>query len=107
MFLAWQSRFNDYIDQNPNRRALLLVDNLSVHGSEHTLPELSCVTVRFLPPITTSKIQPLYAGIIAAIKLRYNSFHMERDLDMADVGVQKMYDIDTFNAMRGVPDIWR
>ena len=50
----------------------MFVDNVATHSSrDHTLIQ---VTVKFLPPNTTSKLQPLDAGIIKTFK----SLHRKR-----------------------------
>ena len=43
-----------------NRKVLFIMDNAPGHGH----PELSHVKIHFLPPTTTSHLQPLDAGII-------------------------------------------
>ena len=67
IFFSWLLRFNNAIASNPERQVLLLMDNATCHGQHDDLPVLSNVRVFFLPPRTTSVIQPLDAGIIAAI----------------------------------------
>lgn len=57
---------------------MLLLENCSSHGSTEPLPTLCGVTVLFLTPKTTSKIQPMDAGDRAEIKMRYRSSEMER-----------------------------
>jgi len=47
---------------------------------------LSNVQVLFLPPNTTSRIQPMDAGIIAAFKKRYRSFHLAHAVDRDAAG---------------------
>lgn len=69
--------FNDWIItldhqirfKNPNRKILLLLDNATSHCINDL--NLSNIEVLFLPAGTTSKIQPLDAGIIASFKSKY------------------------------------
>ena len=54
------------------RNVILLVDNAGGHNMSHKLVELlTNVKVYFLPPNTTSVIQPMDQGIIAAFKCYY------------------------------------
>ena len=71
LFFNWLQRFDNYVGNQEGRRVALLIDNCSAHGSIETLPVLYNVDVIFLPPKTTSKLQPLDTGIIVALKLRY------------------------------------
>lgn len=57
-----------------NKNILLLVDNAGPHGREP--PELSNVTLKYLPPSTTSHLHPLDAGIIAAFKAHYRKLFL-------------------------------
>jgi hypothetical protein len=50
------------------RNVLVLLDNASVHD---TSLNLSNVEFLYLPPNTTSHLQPLDAGIIASFKKQY------------------------------------
>ena len=56
--------------QRLNRKVILLLDNASVHkiapGNEP-----ANITVRFLPPNTTSVLQPADAGVIHSFKAQY------------------------------------
>lgn len=68
------SIWNDYLKKLDtkmrlqNRKILLLVDNAPVHiTNENT--QLTNVTLRFLPPNTTSHLQPCDAGIINSFKV--------------------------------------
>lgn len=58
-----------------------LLDNFSAHGTEETLPYFTTafynLEIRFLPPNTTSKLQPLGAYIIASINLWFKRYYME------------------------------
>ncbi|RHY24829.1 hypothetical protein DYB32_008669 [Aphanomyces invadans] len=64
IFGEWLKTFNVSIVAQ-DRKVHLLLDN----ASSHKLPEtLSNVNVRFLPPNTTAYLQPLDAGVIAALR---------------------------------------
>jgi hypothetical protein len=72
---AWMtaSIFNKLVrdfDASRTRPTILLLDNFSGHKIED-VNSLQFVIPVFLPPNTTSKTQPLDAGIIATFKLRY------------------------------------
>ena len=71
LFHGWLQRLDQYIGRTPGRKILLLLDDCSAHGKKESLPELQNVHVEFLPPNTTSKVQPLDAGIIAWVKKMY------------------------------------
>ncbi len=71
LFFDWLHRFEAYIASTAGRRVALLVDNASCHGTYDTLPNLLHLEVLFLPKNSTSRTQPLDAGIIACIKRRF------------------------------------
>ncbi|XP_033228933.1 tigger transposable element-derived protein 4-like [Belonocnema kinseyi] len=52
------------------RKVLLFIDNCSAHG---LIPELRNIDVVFLPPNTTSVLQPMDQGIINSFKNHYRS----------------------------------
>lgn len=109
LFREWLLRFNEWIKEGSSeRKVALLIDNCSAHGGKETIPELSNVTVIYFHPNTTSKLQPLDAGIIAAVKTRYRKSQLERVLDMIDIGdtSDNIYKVDQLTAMRTVKSIW-
>lgn len=107
LFFAWILRFSSYISRSsPSRKVLLLLDNCSAHGTEETLPLLDNVEVVFLPPNTTSKLQPLDAGIIAALKVRYRKWQYERALDYMDAKVENIYKVDQLTSMKAMRRMW-
>ena len=59
-----------------NPKILLLLDNAPSYRIDDMT--LTHVEVLFLPPNTTSKIQPLDAGIIASFKGHYRLHHYQR-----------------------------
>ena len=63
IFDAWVGWLNDLMVQQ-NRSVILLLDNFR----GHQVPHRSNVRLEFLPPNTTSKLQPLDAGIIKSFK---------------------------------------
>lgn len=71
IFSEWLDSLNREMRQR-NKKILLLVDNAGPHGK--TPPDLSNITIKYLPPNTTSHLQPLDAGIIAAFKAHYRKF---------------------------------
>lgn len=108
IFFEWLKRFDAFIARTPNRRILLLLDNFSGHGSAECMPALPNIEVKFLPPNTTSRLQPMDAGIIASLKRRYCTLQYNRVLDALDVpGVENnLYKIDQLTAMRNIQSVW-
>ncbi|KAL6532969.1 hypothetical protein OROMI_027081 [Orobanche minor] len=66
-FVEWLKWFDSRLDRN----VLLLLDNCTAHGKKEHLPPLHLTNVMFLPPNSTSKIQPCDAGIIRNFKGYY------------------------------------
>ena len=61
--------------KDSGRKALLFMDNASVHSAAtvELRDKLANTEIRFFPKNSTSKIQPLDAGIIQALKLSYRT----------------------------------
>lgn len=73
LFQEWLREFNRLIFQkHGGERVLLLLNNCSSHNPDGL--DLQYVDVQFLLPNTTSKIQPMDAGIIMAFKRHYRFF---------------------------------
>ncbi|XP_053392576.1 tigger transposable element-derived protein 6-like [Mercenaria mercenaria] len=77
-----------------NRKILLFLDNVPVHPDI----TLSNVKLQFFPPNTTSLLQPMDAGIIQTMKLKYRKRQMqhvlmEMDKHTAKTGPQVLRDI--------------
>lgn len=76
LFQEWLQEFDRQVGrQHHGQRVLLLLDNCSSHN--HDGLNLQYVDVYFLPPNTTSKIQPMDAGIIMAFKMHYYRSHVQ------------------------------
>jgi hypothetical protein len=68
-------------EKNLSNKALLLLDNAPSHPS--TL-EYEGITVMFLPPNTTSLIQPMDQGIIKSFKTHYIKHALNHIIDIVD-----------------------
>jgi len=75
IFTEWITKINKLMKLK-KRKVLLFLDNATSHAEPLVL---SNVTLKFLPPNTTSKLQPLDLGIIRAFKARYRK-HMLKHL---------------------------
>jgi len=75
IFQEWLHEFDRQIAQkHGGQHVLLLLDNCTSHKVENlALPH---VEIHFLPPNTTSKIQPMDAGIIISFKKHYRHYHI-------------------------------
>lgn len=101
LFQEWLSDLDKEM-QSQKRKILLLVDNCSAH---QLAPEpLKNVRVEFLPPNTTSKLQPLDAGIIKCFKGLYRKDIVARLIDAIDSG--KEDNIDILTAMKIAHKAW-
>ena len=67
IFTEWLAGWDSYLTK-VNRKILLLVDNCTAHPHVSTLKNIQ---LEFLPPITTSLIQPMDQGIIKNLKTLY------------------------------------
>lgn len=81
----------DFDRQMKGRRVVLLLDNAPTHITRSI--ELRNTRVHFLPPNTTSHIQPMDAGIIKAFKARYRSQVVEHFIQCAEKSEAQTIDI--------------
>ena len=98
--------FQEYLKQldlHVGRPIVLLVDNASSHNWDNLI--LCNIKVIPFPPNTTSKLQPLDAGIIAAFKHHYRRKQIAWGLDQLDEG-RNPYSIDQLQAMRWAQAAW-
>lgn len=98
LFSDWLKSFNLSMC---GRKVLLLVDNAPCHVAL----ELSNVRLHFLPPNTTSHLQPMDAGVIKNFKLRYRCEFVQWSLDQLERGdsAKKM---DVLTAVRNIVTAW-
>lgn len=106
LFFAWLNRFDQYVARKPGRKILLLLDNCSAHGTIDNMPDLLNIRILFLPPNTTSKIQPLDAGIIAWVKRRYRRRLLFRVFENIESSKKSIYNVDILTAIRWAYEEW-
>lgn len=111
---AWMNEgvFNKYLlhwDQELTRTVLLLVDNFSGH---ELTQEFKNIIVVFLPKNSTSKTQPLDAGLISTFKTFYRSsllsYLMARieSIDLGDITDFSMNEITLHRIVPWIQTAW-
>ncbi len=83
-----------------------MLDYAACHGNYEAIPSLRNVEVVFLPANTTSLLQPLDAGIIAAVKKRYRRCQVLNALNQIRRNIDSVYNIDQLSAMTWVRNIF-
>ena len=106
IFQDWLQEFNKVVaEKYGDQKVLLLLDNCRSHKTDGLV--LSNVDVHFLPPNTTSKIQPMDAGVIMSFKKHYRSLHIKWILDKVQRGNDiKDLKMDVLQAIRYVVKSW-
>lgn len=105
---AWMTSdiFKDYLQKwnqklaYQNRHILLIVDNCRAH------PHLNCtnISLKFLPPNTTAKLQPCDQGIIQSLKVHYKYRLVQKLLVAMDS--QEFLKISVLDAMKWLKQAW-
>ena len=87
-----------------NRRIILFVDNCPAHS----FIELSNIKLVFLPPNTTSRLQPMDAGVIHSLKASYRKRLVKRFLAIyEEKKCFDLKDIDLYDAIILLNNIWQ
>ena len=92
------------------RSVLLLLDNAGCHPPEKLQDKFSNIRILFVPPNTTSKVQPLDLGIIANFKAHYKHLflqHVLARIDEAKNATEVTGSINVLTAIRLVALGWR
>ena len=91
-----------------DRHIILFLDNAGCHP-ESLQDMFSNIKVVFLPPNTTSRLQPLDAGVIRAFKVRYRKLllkfvvcRINRGLSAPDITKE----VDVLQAIRWIKQAW-
>ncbi|GBC35308.2 CENP-B homolog protein 2-like [Rhizophagus irregularis DAOM 181602=DAOM 197198] len=116
---AWMqvSIFNDIlfklneIMRRKNRKIVFLVDNAPVHIIlDETQEKLDSIDVKFLPPNTTTKLQPCDAGIIHSFKCHYKRLFLQNQInaydDVQDGIVEELADYTIYDALQNAAEAW-
>ena len=107
VFEDWLRTFDRKLGRQ-RRKALLFLDNASCHPNIN----LRNVKLKFFPPNTTSKLQPMDQGIIQALKLKYRKKELRRviarmDEDRAAFGPDLMKATNVLEAIYCVNRSWQ
>lgn len=78
----------------------MVVDSCSEHGELGNIPELLNTTLQFIPPISTSRIEPLDEGIIAVLKSGCKKRMLFRILNNVDAVHAHILKVNILSAMR-------
>lgn len=100
VFGKWLSDLDKQMKKK-KKKILMFVDNCSAHGD---IPTLKNVKVQFLPPNTTSKLQPLDQGIIKNFKVLYRKEVVRQYL--RDIEEKNPTTINVLNAMWMTSKAW-
>ena len=94
-----------------NRKIIFLVDNAPVHLIlDETKRKLDSIDVKFLPPNTTTKLQPCDANIINSFKCHYKRLFVQNRInaydDMQDGIVEELADYTIYDALQNAAEAW-
>ena len=108
LFNEWLGHVNRRMKLH-QRNILLFMDNVSSHGGASVLA-LSNIPVKFLPPNTTSCLQPLDAGIIQAFKLHFRKqllTHVVARIDSCSSASEVSKGVTVLNAVTWIDKAWK
>jgi hypothetical protein len=105
IFQEWLKTFDKLIRlKSQNRKVLLLLDNAGSHNINGI--ELKNVEIKFLPPNSTSKLQPLDAGIIASFKAKYRQKYIRYLLNEIEANRFNQQKLDLIGSIRFLVKSW-
>lgn len=105
-FYEWLLLFDRRMVKTAVQKVFLLIDNCSAHGTLDNFLQLQGTRISYLPPKTTSVLQPLDAGFVHSLKFCYRKRQMQRALDLAVLDNKKIYKVDPLQAMRWLQSEW-
>lgn len=97
-FSSWLLSLNKEMKK---KKILIFIDNCTAHGD---IPRLSNIKVEYLPPNTTSKLQPLDQGIIRSFKVYYRNEVVQQFL--RDMESRLPTNINVLDAMWMIRKAW-
>ncbi|XP_067682758.1 tigger transposable element-derived protein 6-like [Haliotis asinina] len=92
MLCDWLRSFDRQM-RSRDRHVILLCDNAASHKSANV--KLTNVKVHFLPPNSTSHIQPMDAGIIRTFKARYKKYLVKHFIQCAEDDLPQTLNLKT------------
>ncbi|CUS10028.1 unnamed protein product [Tuber aestivum] len=104
IWLEWVKRFDEDMERQ-NRQVILLIDNCSAH-IEPIDYSLKAIRLEFLPPNTTSQLQPLDAGIIRTFKAYYRQAFLQLAILRDEENMQNPFKISQLEAMELGKEAW-
>ncbi|CAH1241537.1 TIGD4 [Branchiostoma lanceolatum] len=107
VFLDWLSKLDKKMGQQ-GRKILLFADNAPSHPNV----SLRNIELKFFPPNTTSRLQPMDQGIIQTVKLKYRKLQLNKILtvlqeDKEITGIDIAKKITVLDAILWVGSAWR
>ena len=85
------------------RKVALVIDNCPSHPQ--VINDLSAIDIIFLPPSTTSILQPMDQGVIRSIKAHYRTKVVRKYLTHIELG-KPLPDISVLDAMNLLVQAW-
>ncbi|KAL2650406.1 hypothetical protein R1flu_018534 [Riccia fluitans] len=111
---AWMTRalfehfllqFDSSLLRHGRKKVLLLVDNAPSHIFGHLTDQLKVTKVVFLPPRTSSRFQPMDAGIIQSFKCEYRKLMISKQIAGFEAG--EVGNMDVYDAVVMLEKAWR
>ncbi|GFS15127.1 tigger transposable element-derived protein [Elysia marginata] len=108
LFKEWLYEWDNKL-KIQGRRVLLLVDNCTAHPA---IDDLQMITLKFLPPNTTSLLQPMDMGVIKNFKGHYcsrlnNRIIASLDANPDEKAINISKKIALLNALYLARDAWK
>ena len=109
VFTDWLKQFDSRMGRQ-QRKVLLFLDNAP--SGSHADITLDNVQLKFFPPNTTSKLQPMDQGIIQTVKLKYRKHQLQRILqelekDKTATGIDVAKKMNVLDAIHWVNAAWK
>ena len=101
LFIEWLSTLDRKFVSDA-RKVLMMVDNCPAHPD---VPNLKAITLTFLPPNTTSKLQPMDQGVIRSLKAYYRK-DLVRSIIHHFEQFKTLPKINVLNAMLMMKSAW-
>jgi hypothetical protein len=93
IYREWVRKF-DHKMARQGRKVLLFMDNVSSHNKyDQEALSLTATEVKFFPPNTTSRLQPMDQGIIQACKVKYRHRLLQRMVADIEAGIVTKIDL--------------